>query len=121
MVCLIVGIYSLIGLFLIGAFPMDDIGKTNLGHALGAIIYWSGSVSYWGILTYIVHKSIKFKKIGKIVVELSFLSWSIFLSSFIISIFILPFNNSFPVVFQWNAHLFTLFAILILAIKLVND
>jgi len=113
--CLIAGLYSLIGLFLIGFFPMDDIGENNIYHGISAMIYWSGSVIFWGLLAFIMKGDPDSNRI-QILVTLTFTAWILFLCTFLV-----PLGESFPIIFQWTAHLFNLFSISILALNMIRN
>lgn len=120
-ICLVFGLSSLLGLFLIGAFPMRDIGEPNIYHGFGALIYWSSSVFFWGILTIIFKDNPNFNKRVKITITLTFIAWSLFLSSFLILILIEQVDDNFPIIFQWIAHLFSIFSIFSLVFNLMSD
>jgi len=118
--CLLSGYISVLGLFLIGLFPMNDIGQNNFFHGMAALIYWAGSFTFWGLLSSIINKNAHFQKWKQLIVLLTLFSWILFLISFLGPLFIPLVEESFPIIFQWNAHVFNFISIGML-IKYVKD
>lgn len=114
-ICMITGIISIVGLFLIGLFPMEDLGKNNLNHAIGAFVYWSGSLAFWNVLAMIYRRNPNLDKNAMVLVNLTNLAWVVFICSFSAAVI----NILIPIVFQWIAHIFTLISFLYLALWLI--
>ena len=115
--CLFSGILSLIGLFLIGFFPMEDIGRNNLYHGLSAIVYWTGSILFWNFLSKIFRDNPDIDKTAMILTNLTCIAWFVFGCSFI-AVFI---SETFPVIFQWIAHIFNLITFSYLALWMIKE
>ena len=120
LMCLISGFSSILGLLLIGVFPMKDINEPTFLHGIAAIIYWGGSVSFWGMLTLLYRKTPDSNKREELFITLTFVAWLLFVSSFLIPLLFKQFPDTFPVIFQWTAHLFNLMTIPQIAINMVK-
>ena len=120
-ICLFIGFYTLLGLFLIGVFPMNDIGVSNDGHIIGAQIYWSGALTFWGLLTILVNKNPNSTRKARIVVLLTFISWLLFLTLFLPPMLFSHVDIRLPIIFQWIAHFFIILSIFFLSINLIKN
>ena len=96
------GFFSSLGLFLIGLFPVRNIGEASTVHAIVAFIYWIGSFLFWLFLGVIELKTPTISKSQSEIAIVTWLFWSFFLIYLsLIPIFPVLDTSKFP---QWLVH-----------------
>ncbi len=96
------GFLSSLGLFLIGLFPVRNIGEASTVHTIAAFIYWIGSFLFWLFLGIIELKTPTISKSQSIMAIVTWLFWSFFLIYLsLIPIFPVLDISKFP---QWLVH-----------------
>lgn len=96
------GFFSSLGLFLIGLFPVRNIGEASIVHTIAAFIYWIGSFLFWLFLGIV---ELKTPTISKSQSEMAIVTW-LFWSFFLIYLSLIPIfpvldTSKFP---QWLVH-----------------
>jgi hypothetical protein len=97
------GFLSSLGLFLIGLFPVRNIGEASTVHTIAAFIYWIGSFLFWLFLGIIELKNPKISKAQSEIAIITWLFWSFFLGYLMfIPVFPVLDTSKFP---QWLVHI----------------
>ncbi|MBD3339087.1 MAG: hypothetical protein GF353_08255 [Candidatus Lokiarchaeota archaeon] len=110
----------LLGFFLIGLFPVGEIGEVTYGHAIGAFLYWIFSTIFWITIAYLDFNNSNNQKVITISSILTAFFWAFFLL-YLLLIFLVPFlDNLLFKTPQWVVHISLSGSITMRSISLIN-